>query len=65
MSFQEKIRPMIASIRNELARIEMNFTTNELGGPDYDTIDYLTDLIEGKLEDIRERINEHQEEATP
>uniref|UniRef100_A0A6M3MH34 Uncharacterized protein n=1 Tax=viral metagenome TaxID=1070528 RepID=A0A6M3MH34_9ZZZZ len=65
MSFQEKIKPMIASIRNELERIEMHAEPHEDGGPhDYDTISDLTDLIESSLVDIRELIDEVEEEAS-
>ena len=63
MSFQEKIKPMIASIRNELERIEMHAEPSEDGGPDYDTISDLTDFIESYLGDIRELIDEVEEEA--
>lgn len=60
MSFQEKIKTMIASIRNELERIEMHAYPGE-GEPDYDTISDLTDLIESSLDDIRELIDEVEE----
>lgn len=60
MSFQEKIKTLIASIRNELERIEMHAEPSE-GGPDYDTIDDLLDNIEMSLEDIRELIEEVEE----
>ena len=63
MSFQEKIKPLIASIRNELERIEMHANSDELGGPDYDTIEDIADLIEGSLRDIRELVEEALEEA--
>lgn len=57
-SFQEKIKALTDSIRNELERIEMHAATDESGGPDYDTIDSLTDLIEGELGDIRELLSD-------
>lgn len=56
MSFQEKVKASVTSIRNELERIEMHSTADELGGPDYGTIDHLADLIEDHLGDIRELI---------
>lgn len=56
MSFQEKVKASVTSIRNELERIEMHTTADELGGPDYETIEHLTDLIEDHLRDIRELI---------
>jgi len=62
-SFQEKIMTVIASIRNELERIEMHSETNECGGPDYDTIEVIADLIEGSLLDIRELVGDALKEA--
>uniref|UniRef100_A0A6M3MA49 Uncharacterized protein n=2 Tax=viral metagenome TaxID=1070528 RepID=A0A6M3MA49_9ZZZZ len=63
MSFQDKVKAIVASIRNELERIEMHAEPSEDGGPDYDTIDSLTDLIEGHVEDLRDLIEEILEEA--
>lgn len=63
MSFQEKVQTIIASIHNELKRIEMHAEPSEKDGPDYYTISNLTDLIEGSLEDIRELVEEMIEEA--
>ena len=61
MSFQEKVKTITDSIRNELERIEMHAEPSE-DGPDYDTISDLTDLIEGSLEDLRELIDDILEE---
>ena len=62
MSFQEKIKPMIASIRNNLGRIERETDLGE-GETCYESISDLTDLIESSLDDIRELIDEMCEEA--
>jgi len=56
-SFREKVKTLIASIRNELERIEMH----AVGEPDYDTIEDLTDLIEGTLREIRELVSDAME----
>ncbi len=61
MSFQDNVKKKTDSIRNLIERIDMHTETDELGGPDYDTIDSLTDLIEGSLGDIRELIEDINE----